>query len=52
MAYVQWSRRFELGVPFIDADHKVLVGLLNRMNDAARTDGDLTDVGGIRNNFV
>lgn len=52
MAYVQWSRRFELGVPFIDSDHKVLVGLLNRMNDAARTDGDLTDIGGILSALV
>ncbi|SBV93567.1 putative Hemerythrin [uncultured Alphaproteobacteria bacterium] len=52
MAYVQWSRRFELGVPFIDSDHKVLVGLLNRMNDAARTDGDLADIGGILSGLV
>lgn len=47
MAYVQWSNRFELGVPFIDADHKALVGLLNRMHDTSRADGDLTDIGGI-----
>lgn len=52
MAYIQWSRRFELGVPFIDSDHKVLVGLLNRMNDAARVDGDLTDIGGILSALV
>lgn len=52
MAYVQWSRRFELGVPFIDSDHKVLVGLLNRMNDAARADGALADIGGILSGLV
>ncbi|MBN2752676.1 MAG: bacteriohemerythrin [Rhodospirillaceae bacterium] len=45
MAYIQWSSRFELGIPFIDADHKVLVDLLNRMNDASRSDGDLADIG-------
>lgn len=52
MAYVQWSSRFELGVPFIDADHKVLVGLLNRMHDASRSSGDLTDLGGILSALV
>ena len=52
MAYVQWSSRFELGVPFIDADHKVLVGLLNRMHDASRASGDLTDLGGILSALV
>lgn len=52
MAYIQWSSRFELGVPFIDADHKVLVGLLNRMHDASRASGDLTDLGGILSALV
>jgi hemerythrin-like metal-binding protein len=52
MALVRWSTRFEVGVPFIDADHKVLVDLLNRMHDASRADGDLTDIGGILSALV
>ncbi len=52
MALVRWSNRFELGVPFIDADHRVLVDLLNRMHDASRADGDLTDIGGILSALV
>jgi hemerythrin-like metal-binding protein len=52
MALVRWSSRFELGVPFIDADHRILVDLLNRMHDASRADGDLTDIGGILSALV
>jgi len=52
MAYVQWSSRFELGVPFIDADHKVLVDLLNRMYEASRAHGSLGDIGGILSALV
>ncbi len=52
MALVRWSTRFEVGVPFIDADHRVLVDLLNRMHDASRADGDLTDIGGILSALV
>ncbi len=52
MALIQWSSRFELGVPFIDADHKILVDLLNRMNEASRSDGNLADIGGILSALV
>jgi len=52
MAYIQWSNRFELGVPFIDADHRVLVDLLNRMYDASRAAGSLGDIGGILSALV
>jgi hemerythrin-like metal-binding protein len=52
MALVRWSTRFEVGVPFIDADHRVLVDLLNRMHDASCADGDLTDIGGILSALV
>jgi len=52
MSKILWSSRFELGISFIDEDHKTLVSLLNRMNDASRVDGDLTDVGGILSALV
>ena len=52
MALIQWSSRFELGVPFIDADHKILVDLLNRINEAPRSDGNLADIGGILSALV
>jgi len=52
MTYIQWSSRFELGVPFIDEDHKTLVSLLNRMSDASRSDGDLANVGSILSALV
>lgn len=30
MGAIEWKRALEIGVPEIDADHRVLVGLLNR----------------------
>ena len=47
MAEIVWSQRYELGVPFIDADHRVLVGLLNRVDAAAREGATDAEIGGI-----
>ncbi len=52
MPMIQWSKRFELGVKFIDDDHKVLVDLINRMNEASRMNGALSDVGAILSALV
>ncbi|MCK5167107.1 MAG: bacteriohemerythrin [Rhodospirillaceae bacterium] len=30
---VEWSKNMEIGVPFVDADHKVLINLLNQVDD-------------------
>lgn len=30
MSFVTWSSQFETGIPFIDADHKLLVNLINQ----------------------
>ncbi len=35
MDYVHWEKEFEIGIPFIDADHRLLVQLINQANDAA-----------------
>lgn len=34
MVYVGWEKAFEIGIPFIDADHRLLVKLINQANDA------------------
>ena len=33
MAKVQWKPELETGIPFVDADHRVLVGLLNQVDE-------------------
>ena len=33
MAKVQWTPALETGIPFVDADHRVLVGLLNQADE-------------------
>lgn len=34
MPFVEWSKDFEIGVPSIDEEHKVLIGQLNTFYDA------------------
>jgi hemerythrin len=33
VAILEWDKRFELGVEFVDQDHKRLVDLLNKIHD-------------------
>ena len=41
--FVEWTKELEIGVPFVDADHKVLINLLNQV-DACITDNEETSV--------
>jgi len=34
MPYIEWSKDLETGIPVVDADHRVLVELLNQVHDA------------------
>jgi len=32
MDFVTWTNEFKVGVPFVDADHRILVDLINQAN--------------------
>lgn len=36
MAYFQWSGQLSLGNPFLDADHRHIIALINDLHDAMR----------------
>jgi hemerythrin-like metal-binding protein len=36
MAIIQWTPEFSVGIESLDADHKVLISLLNQLDDAIR----------------
>ena len=45
--FVKWSKDLELGVDFVDADHKVLINLLNQINDCIDQHEESTIVGSV-----
>ena len=45
MSLIRWQDSFTIGVSFIDADHRVVVSLLNQLYDA-RQEGQTRDVVG------
>jgi len=44
---VKWTKDLELGVAFVDADHKVLIKLLNQINDCIDQHEESTIVGSV-----
>lgn len=44
MAYFDWDDSYSVGVASLDAQHKELIKLINRLNDIEQRGGDLTDV--------
>lgn len=37
MAYIEWTRELEFGIPVIDSQHKRIVDYINELNDACIT---------------
>ncbi len=37
MAYIEWTRDLEFGIPIIDTQHKRIVEFINELDDAIRT---------------
>lgn len=40
MAFIKWSEAMSVGVPRLDRDHKILIGLINRLDEASADGGD------------
>ena len=49
---VEWSKDIEIGVDFVDADHKVLINLLNQINDCIEQHEESTVVGSVLDALV
>lgn len=37
MAYIEWTRELESGIPIIDTQHKRIIDFINELDDACRT---------------
>jgi hemerythrin len=44
MAFFEWNDGYSVGIASLDAQHKVLINLINRLNDIEQRGGSLTDV--------
>jgi hemerythrin-like metal-binding protein len=44
MVVIKWSEAMSVGVPAVDHDHKILIGLINSLGEATRGDDDKTQV--------
>ena len=40
MAFVKWSEAMSVGLARLDRDHKILIGLINRLDEAGSDGGD------------
>jgi hemerythrin len=40
MAFIKWSEAMSVGVTRLDRDHKILIGLINRLEEAGSGGGD------------
>lgn len=40
MAFIRWSEAMSVGVSRLDRDHKILIGLINRLDEANSNGGD------------
>jgi len=49
---VEWSSKLETGVAFVDADHKVLINLLNQVNDCIAENEESTVLGSVLDALV
>jgi hemerythrin-like metal-binding protein len=46
MALIQWTGKYQTGIEEIDAQHKLLVGYINELNDAIQADSGQEALGG------
>lgn len=49
---IEWSKDLEIGVPFVDADHKVLINLLNQVDDCILEQEESTVLGSVLDALV
>lgn len=49
---IAWGRDLEIGIPVIDADHKVLVSLLNQVFDTVGDNEEKATLGSVLNSLV
>ena len=52
MSFMEWNDKLEISVPEIDEQHKILVGYVNKLHDASRTDKGDEVVGPIISGLV
>ncbi|MCW8915881.1 MAG: bacteriohemerythrin [Magnetovibrio sp.] len=50
--FVEWSNDLETGVPFVDADHKVLINLLNQVDDCINQNEETSILGSVLDALV
>lgn len=50
--FVEWTKKLETGVTFVDADHKVLINLLNQVNDCIDQNEESTVLGSVLDALV
>ncbi len=48
MAAIVWTPQLEIGIPFVDADHRVLVKLLNQVDENITAFEDSATLGSVR----
>ncbi|OEJ65952.1 bacteriohemerythrin [Magnetovibrio blakemorei] len=49
---VEWSKELEIGVAFVDADHKVLINLLNQVDECIHQKEETTVLGSVLDALV
>jgi hemerythrin len=47
MGLIEWTGSLKVGIPLIDEQHQVLVGLINRLDEAANGGRSRTEIGDI-----
>jgi hemerythrin len=44
MSEIKWDESYSVGVPILDDQHKILIGLINRLELIEQGDGDLNEI--------
>jgi len=47
MAYIEWQDWMTIGIPLVDADHKVLISLINQVHSCLATDDAYANLGSV-----
>ena len=52
MAFIEWTEAMSVGVPALDADHKILVSLINQLKSVVGDDEEYATLGSVLNTLV
>lgn len=52
IVFVKWTKDLEIGVPFVDADHKVLINLLNQVDECIAQNEETSVLGSVLDALV